>query len=212
MFFFCCLFFQNENVDLDDDEPYSPGGSDDDELALSTIPNSYLSSTSIVNPTVEYAKPISASTSFDKQALEELNRQIEAEKKEIAMHLQQTVDIDEPYSPTSSVSPPINQNLSDVVSNISIPANLADILKNVASFGSTSANSIPINQYTTSLMDASENEYVPMAPATSAISYAPTPSLSQSIGVAAVGASSQPSKLAQLTDEELMRLVPDEID
>ncbi|XP_031636315.1 uncharacterized protein LOC116349151 isoform X2 [Contarinia nasturtii] len=199
---------------LDDDEPYSPGGSDDDDLSLNTIPNSYMSSTSgIANPIPDYSKPI-GTTSFDKQQLEELNRQIEAEKKEIAMmHLQQTVDIDEPYSPTSSVSPPINQNLSDVVSNISIPANLADILKNVASFGSTTtANQIPLNQYTTSLMDTSD-EYVPMAPGTSTIScYAPTPSLQLTQPNVDAAAASQPSKLAMLTDDELMRLVPDEID
>lgn len=140
---------------------------------------------------------------FEMEKLEELNRQIELEKKEIAMHLR-TVDVDEPYSPTSSVSPPINTNLSDVVSNISIPANLADILKNVASFGSSSTQ-MSMNQYNTAMMDT--DEYVPV-PASSSMSYAPVstqlnqPSLAES----------QPSKLAQLTDEELLRLVPDEID
>lgn len=136
-----------------------------------------------------------------------MNRQIEAEKKEIAMHLQ-TVDIDEPYSPTSSVSPPINTNLSDVVSNINIPANLADILKNVASFGSTATTTqISMSQYSASLMDTSDTEYVPVASATSSICYAPASSQ-----LAPQPVSSQPSKLAQLTDEELLRLVPDEID
>lgn len=205
------LFFQIKIVifvlDLDDDEPYSPGGSDEDDLSLNTIPTSYLSSTT-ANPIQipDYAKPVVANfTSCDKQQLAELNRQIEAEKKQIAMHLQ-TADIDEPYSPTSSVSPPINTNISDVVSNISIPANLADILKNVASFGSTTGQ-LQISQYTASLMDTSETEYVPVASASS-ISYAPTTSqMMQSLPV-----SSQPSKLAQLTDEELLRLVPDEID
>lgn len=141
---------------------------------------------------------------FDQEKLDEINRQIEAEKKQIAMHLR-TVDIDEPYSPTSSVSPPINTNLSDVVSNISIPANLADILKNVASFGST-ASQMPMNQYST-MMDTSDTEYVPVSSVGSSMSYAPGPAqLTQSIAAA-----SQPSKLAQLTDEELLRLVPDEI-
>lgn len=192
-------------LDLDDDEPYSPGGSDEEDLSLNSIPTSYLSSTT-ANPIPDYVNPtvsVGALSSFDKQKLEELNRQIEAEKKEIAMHLQ-TADIDEPYSPSSSVSPPINTNLSDVVSNISIPANLADILKNVASFQSTN-NQLPMNQYSASLMDTSETEYVPVA-TSSSLSYAPTTSqMSHSV-------SSQPSKLAQLTDEELLRLVPDEID
>lgn len=152
----------------------------------------YLSSTN-VNQIVDCINPSTvggnALSSFDKQQLEELNRQIEAEKKEIAMHLQ-TVDTDEPYSPTSSVSSPIN-----TLSNISIPANLVDILKNVASLGPTS------NQYS-----AGCDEYVPVATASSSISYAPTLSLQP------VPVSSEPSKLAQLTDEELLRLVPDEID
>lgn len=192
---------------MDDDEPYSPGGSDEDDLAPSTIPTSYLSS-STINPVPDYAKPLTGSSTmskFEMEKLEELNRQIEQEKKQIAMHLR-TVDIDEPYSPTSSVSPPINTNLSDVVSNISIPANLADILKNVASFGSSNVQ-MPMNQYnTTALLDASD-EYVPVATvAGSSMTYAPVPTqLTQS-------AASQPSKLAQLTDEELLRLVPDEID
>lgn len=171
---------------MDDDEPYSPGGSDEDDPALSTIPtSSYLSSIPDYSKTVA---PAAGLSQYDREKLKELERQIEMEKMEIAMHLKN--NIDEPYSPTNSVSPPINTNLSDVAPNISIPV-LTDILKNVGAFGSSS------QPYTT--MDTSDNEYVP-GPATSATIYAPTQM------------SSQPSKLAQLTDEELMRLVPDEID
>lgn len=190
---------------MDDDEPYSPGGSDEDDLTLNTIPTTYLAASNTINPITDYAKPLGSANTmskFDQEKLDELNRQIEAEKKQIAMHLG-TVDIDEPYSPTSSVSPPINPNLS----NISIPANLADILKNVASFGSSS-NQIPLNQYG-SIMDTSDTEYVPVSSGSSSISYAPAQLLPPP---PLVTASSQPSKLAQLTDEELMRLVPDEID
>lgn len=131
---------------MDDDEPYSPGGSDEDDLGLTTLPSTFLAGAS-------------TNTQNDSQIqreVEELNRQIEAEKKQIAMHLQSadtsdltttnhsapvwdtfghfgdTKHIDEPYSPSNSVSPPINTNLSDVVSKISIPANLADILQNVS--------------------------------------------------------------------------------
>lgn len=195
---------------MDDDEPYSPGGSDEDDLSLNPISTSYLSS-STVNSVPDYAKPLTGTSTmskFEMEKLEELNRQIEAEKKEIAMHLR-TVDIDEPYSPTSSVSPPLNTNLSDVVSNISIPANLADILKNVASFASTTTH-MSMNQYTSAMMDTSDNEYVP-APsvASSSMTYAPVPT---QLIQPAMSAASQPSKLAQLTDEELLRLVPDEID
>lgn len=191
---------------MDDDEPYSPGGSDDldDDLAASTIPTSYLSSTT-VNPIPNYAKPLTGSSTmskFEMEKLEELNRQIENEKKQI-LHLRTAVDIDEPYSPTSSVSPPINTNLSDVVSNISIPANLADILKNVASFGSSNVQ-MSMNQYGAAMMDT--EEYVPVSAVASSMTYAPVSSqLTQS-------AASQPSKLAQLTEEELLALVPDGID
>lgn len=207
----CC--FSPQFLDLDDDEPYSPGGSDEDDLTLNTIPSTYLTSSSnAVIPNTDYVKPLGSANTmskFDQEKLDELNRQIEAEKKQIAMHLG-TVDIDEPYSPTSSVSPPINPNLS----NISIPANLADILKNVASFGS-SANQMPLHQYS-SIMDTSDNEYVPAPSASTSMSYAPTPTQfvqpSTLTTAAADDASNQPSKLAQLTDEELLRLVPDEID
>lgn len=118
-------------TDLDDDEPYSPGGSDDDDsMNSAALPFLSTSGTGI-----DYTKITSNAATFAtdnaiQRKVEELNRQIAAEKKQIAMHLQ-AVDIDEPYSPTSSVSPPINANLSDVVSNISIPPNLADILKNI---------------------------------------------------------------------------------
>lgn len=116
---------------MDDDEPYSPGGSDDDD-SMNSASLPFLSSS---GTGIDYTKIASSAANLAadnaiQRKVEELNRQIEAEKKQIAMHLQ-AVDIDEPYSPTSSVSPPINANLSDVVSNISIPANLADILKNI---------------------------------------------------------------------------------
>lgn len=118
-------------TDMDDDEPYSPGGSDDDD-SMNSASLPFLSSS---GTGIDYTKIASSAANLAadnaiQRKVEELNRQIEAEKKQIAMHLQ-AVDIDEPYSPTSSVSPPINANLSDVVSNISIPANLADILKNI---------------------------------------------------------------------------------
>lgn len=157
------LYFSNlflYSTDLDDDEPYSPGGSDEDDLNLPAIPPTFLSSTTPTPlPTVSVIGP---SENQIQREVEELNRQIEAEKKQIAMHLQSaditntglndlnaasnmgpvwdsfgrfsgtiTKDNDEPYSPSNSVSPPMNANLSDVVSKISIPANLADILQNV---------------------------------------------------------------------------------
>lgn len=234
---------------MDDDEPYSPGGSDEDDLGLTTLPSTFLAGAPM---TLQNDSQI-------QREVEELNRQIEAEKKQIAMHLQSadtgdltttsqlapvwdtfghfgdTKNIDEPYSPSNSVSPPINTNLSDVVSKISIPANLADILQNVsiynhlsnlatltikliikynsfkclqvASFGATSSTQMSVNQYTAASMDTGD-EYVPIATTstTSMMSYG-TPLQPTSTIIP-----SEPSKLAQLTDEELLRLVPDEIE
>lgn len=215
---------------MDDDEPYSPGGSDDNDMSLNTISSSFLAG-STSNSIPEFSKPIMATSSkLDQEnqmqrEMEEINRQIEAEKKQIALHLQ-TADIDEPYSPTNSVSPPINTNISDVVStssnsalaNISIPANLADILKNIAA---SSNQVMPMNQYNPLPMDANmaDSEYIPSI----------TPSTTSMLGYTTVASneygfttsmasvtnkmsSSEPSKLAQLTDEELLKLVPDEIE
>lgn len=86
-------------------------------------------------PAPNLLSPTKAEQDEIQRKMDELNRQIEAQKKEIAMY---TGDIDEPYSPTNSVSPPHRSHLSDhhmsgepIVSglaNICIPENLADIL------------------------------------------------------------------------------------
>lgn len=56
----------------DDDEPYSPGGSDEDDVALDTIP---------VSSTTTAAAP--GMPSELQKEVERLNRQIEAQKNEI---------------------------------------------------------------------------------------------------------------------------------
>lgn len=78
----------------------------------------------------------------------------------------------------------------------------------VASFGTTSSTQMLVNQYTAASMDTGD-EYVPIATTstTSMMSYGtalPPPT--------STAVPSEPSKLAQLTDEELLRLVPDEIE
>lgn len=64
-----------------------------------------------------------------------------------------------------------------------------------------------VNQYTIASMDTGD-EYVPIATTstTSMISYGTTMQPTSTV------VPSEPSKLAQLTDEELLRLVPDEIE
>lgn len=159
-----------------------------------------------------------------KREMEELNRQIEAEKMEIA--LLHTADIDEPYSPSNSVSPPMGdaQNSSNIpaLANISIPADLADILKSIKSTTSTSAvASLSTASYEPNALIAGSsahvipnyttigshigNEYMSSSTAyTDAIGITTTEYTSSS------SMQCEPSKLAQLTDEELLRLVPDD--
>lgn len=165
-----------------------------------------------------------------KREMEEVNRQIEAEKMEIA--LLHTADIDEPYSPSNSVSPPMpinvdqqNSNNISALHSISIPANLADILKSIKSTPTTStlpslasstydpnkmlvgSSALVTPSYTT-ISGHISNDYV--NPLT-APSYADLLGASTSDYTTASSISkNEPSKLAQLTDEELLRLVPDD--
>lgn len=140
-----------------------------------------------------------------------------------------TADIDEPYSPSNSVSPtmPIDAQSSNnipALANISIPANLADILKSIKS--TTSASTVPplassnydpntiivgssarvAANYTT-ISGHITNEYVPPStvPAFADLLGASTSEYTTSSSI-----KNEPSKLAQLTDEELLRLVPDD--
>lgn len=199
----------------DGDEPYSPGDSDEDESHLA-IPTTFIPST----PTTLAAQsPVPAVTTVApdqekiQRKMEELNRQIEVEKMEIA--LLNTVDIDEPYSPSNSVSPPIptqpdvptatpgNSEINTNLANISIPANLADILKslNRSTSGETSQlaslSSITSNVVT----NYTETEYIPTIPCSTFdinSDYITRP------------LKDEPSKIGQLTVEELLRLVPDD--
>lgn len=162
--------------------------------------------------------------------MEELNRQIEAEKMEIA--LLHTGDIDEPYSPSNSVSPPMpinvdqqNTNNISALHSISIPANLADILKSIKSTPTPSTmQSLASSTYDpnamlvgssglltpnyTTISGHLSNDYV--NPLT-VPSYADLLGASTSdYNTSSIIHNNEPSKLAQLTDEELLRLVPDD--
>lgn len=61
---------------------------------------------------------------------------------------------------------------------------------------------MPLNPYTLSTIDASE-EYVPTASSMTPMTY------TSSVPMQITKPADEPSKLAQLTEEELMRLVPD---
>lgn len=67
------------------------------------------------------------------------------------------------------------------------------------------------NQYITTPMDVSD-EYVPIATASTSAIISYGSAVPMNIQSTSTSVASEPSKLAQLTDEELLRLVPDEIE
>lgn len=151
------------------------------------------------------------------RAMEELNREIETQKMEIA--LLHTAAIDEPYSPSNSVSPPIPIDPPiPELANISIPANLADILKSIKSTSSTT--SLPTTSYDSNAIVVGSSAHLMPNYSTISSHMLPTeyvlqgnvPTFSDLLGSTSDynPSRSEPSKLAQLTDEELLRLVPDD--
>lgn len=150
--------------------------------------------------------------------IDELNRQIEAQKMEISgLPHSDVVSVDEPYSPTSSMS--TNKKPATILANISLPSNLQEILNRckqvstadqlITSKSATATTSI-INddeEYTPTQMDSEYNpsaDYIPMK--TSNLKHFQ----STSIDTMQI-TSKEPSKLAQLTEEELLSMVPDDI-
>lgn len=133
-----------------------------------------------------------------KRKMDEINRQIEMNKKEI--ELLHTAVNEDVYSPSRPVSPPAssaNPNAIPALANISLPSNIVDILKSIQV---TSASAAEMAS-TTAPFDLME-EYMPSHMMTHISDYVPTIAASSSAGA--------PSKLAQMTDEELLRMVPDD--
>lgn len=161
----------------DDDEPYSPGGSDDDNLPPLGI-------SGIIAPVVDDAL---------KLEMDEINRQIEMNRKEI--ELLNTAKLDEPYSPSRPVSPsPSGSSMIPGlgnITNISIPSDLADILKSISGASMTGVDAMPTEEYAPTHPIMHTGDYIP------GLSASP-PTVSA------------PSKLARMTDEELLRMVPDD--
>ena len=166
--------------------------------------------------------------------MDELNRQIEARKLEIALLDSDTVN-DEPYSPTSNLS---NAAPPPTLADISIPSNLQEILNSIknasASTGtfpstSESSNNLMLSNNSTAIPlisdggFGSDDEYTPTSVVpvayNSAADYIPssmyagktaTPPPPPPPALTEKSAKSSTSKLAQLTDEELMSMVPDD--
>lgn len=158
--------------------------------------------------------------------MDELNRQIEAQKMEIAGMLDPEVaTVDEPYSPTSSMSTNNKPAAIPTLANISIPSNLQEILNSIKQVSSlpmpdqimNSAKSATTatlaidddEEYTPTHMDSEYNpsaDYIPMK--TSNLKHFPMSSYDTTMQ----STSKEPSKLAQLTEEELLSMVPDDIE
>ncbi|XP_059615417.1 PHD finger protein 3 isoform X2 [Phlebotomus argentipes] len=185
----------------DDDEPYSPGGSDEE------IP---------VIPPVASAVMNTLDADDIQRKMEELNRQIGAKKMEIAGILNKGQDaVDEPYSPSRPVTPPGISAIPAAIpslANISIPSNLSEILasiKNVSgSGGAPLVTATSVAGAPAALEAEDDEEYTPMATSSAAaasyqaVDYKPA-------GCKSVD-NSGPSKLAQLSEEELLSMVPDD--
>lgn len=178
-------------VQIDDEnEPYSPGGSDD-EL-----------------PGVSQKIPTTLPEDEMRRKMDEISRQIEMQKREIEL-LSAPVN-DEPYSPSGPVSPSTQfatgvdsdeQNIIPGLGDIPIPSNLADILKTIK--GPSTDMPIAMSSAMSYGANNISDEYTPINPVStiyqSVVDYIPATTANQA-----------PGKLAQMTDEELLRMVPDD--
>lgn len=226
----------------DGDEPYSPGGSDTENNNFAATPEQTVVTQQPPFPIVP-ATAVTEETSSNQldqdeiqRKMDELTRQIEAQKMEIAGMLQtDVVHLDEPYSPTSllgsAAASASTKRSIPALAEISIPSNLQEILNSInkVSVQETASNDAP-----TLVISDSDEEYTPTASTgipyesssagyipskkllgNEALSSAPAHLYSQTLNVQEQGnlitTQKEPSKLAQLTDEELLSMVPDDI-
>lgn len=162
----------------DDDEPYSPGGSsDDDALITSKIP--------------------SRSDEDDlKRKMDELNRQIAAQEKEIAGLL----NVESSCFASSSTG----TKASAVLANISIPSNLSQILASIKSKPDGSQTHFP----STKLKSQSTLMQTVRKSNSSMLDEEYNPEL-VTFNTSAKQAEKSSSRLAQLSEAELLSMVPD---
>lgn len=223
----------------DGDEPYSPGGgSDNDDLDDNTtvVHPQILNQTQSVIPAAvsDQSDTAPVSTAPDsleneeiQRKMEEITRQIEAQKKEIADMFQSVPgNLEEPYSPTSMLGQDTGgentmQQQMTTLENISIPSNLQDILNSINKVIPTNPHQALTDkdeEYTPSAVGstaslasyqpASNSDYIPtkmVGPSTS------SPVMSSPMDVDMRVHQTAPSKLAQLTEEELLSMVPDDV-
>ncbi|KAI9580842.1 hypothetical protein GQX74_013390 [Glossina fuscipes] len=179
----------------DADEPYSPGGSsDDDDVPLMPVKL----------PTAN-AGEIAPSSSDDdlKRKMDEINRQIAAQEMEIAGLL-----TGEPtaFAATSATS--------NVLANISIPSNLSQILASINIKPAVAAGE-PQPPPPPLIGSLIKSKTVASAEDVGIEEYNPTETLNKNVEPndkpTAANVSSKSSRLAQLSEAELLSMVPDDI-
>ena len=132
--------------------------------------------------------------------MEELNRRIAEEKNQIVGIIKKS-DIGEAE---------IKKTLPTSLIGIALPSNLKDILKSINIVGSASKVETPISEDVT-MIDEDE-EYVPECPSSSLLGYksAGFSYTATSTSTVDTPPKDSTSKLATLTEEELLRMVPDD--
>ncbi|TMW49014.1 hypothetical protein DOY81_005902 [Sarcophaga bullata] len=168
----------NEN---DADEPYSPGGSSDDDLPLLPIKMSSGGD-----------HMLQAAEDDLKRKMEEINRQIAAQEMEIAGLL-----TGEPSSFGAN-----STSTSNVLANISIPSNLSQILASIKTTGKDQSIVAPPPPVIGSLKPTTSSSSVDLYPIDSTASTNTNKDTS---------ANTTTSLLAKLSEAELLSMVPDDI-
>lgn len=204
-------------IDDDDDEPYSPGGVSDDSDNFADV-------TAIVETKSKQPSTLDHESERIRLEMEEINRKIAEEKNEIVGIISKAeLKEDE----IKSTLPP------SLITDISIPSNLSEILasiKGVPPGAETSKTNVEkesavVSEATPVPVEEDEEEYVPTAPSIytvykSGYGYGvgkpPPPGSSKTAGTIPMLFSKHPagssgtSKLAKLSEEELLSMVPDD--
>ncbi|XP_077292288.1 protein partner of snf isoform X2 [Arctopsyche grandis] len=197
----------------DDDEPYSPGGSDSGSLERSRSPTlkQPLAEDHLLTPDDLQRK------------MDELTRKIEEEKKQIEnMGVNISGDsLDEPYSPSRPMSPSASGNPLPELSSISLPSNLQEILASIQKKIQGPTNDLTDSQ-------SSTEAYVPQPILSSSIASVNSPyykeGFSGDVDMRMINTPVFPtfaknkmdvtnkgtSKLSTLSEAELLSMVPDD--
>ncbi|XP_058838198.1 death-inducer obliterator 1-like [Topomyia yanbarensis] len=196
-------------IDDDDEEPYSPGCISDDSDNFADV-------TAIVETKQKQISVPDNESERIRLEMEEINRKIAEEKNKIVGIISKAeLKEDE----IKSTLPP------SLITDISIPSNLSEILASIKATPSTSeASSKIVSEKETEKKGnvEDEDEYIPSAPSfysnyKTSYGYGnvPTPQGSMgSVGTKPVQITKAPtegaSKLSKLSDEELLSMVPDD--